>query len=104
MAAGDSRLTLMLALDPLDWRAENKGRWVQSLVNAADAAAPHLLHVESYEVRESLVYVRMRSNRPPRLLSKLLREDESFRRLRARLADMGARGEYEIEDIDNAAG
>ena len=103
MPTVESRLTLMLALDPLDWRAENRGRWVQTLVNTIDSAVPHLLHVEGYEVRETLVYVRMRSNRPPKILNKLLREDESFRRLRARLADLGARGEYEIAEVDDAA-
>ncbi len=93
----ESRVTLTLALDLSHWRRHDKAHWAQVLANAANEGAPHLLHVEGYEIHDTLMHVRMRSNRAPKQLKKLLRDDESVMRLRARLADLGARPEFEIE-------
>ena len=97
MTHAENHLTLMLALDPTHWRADDKAGWATSLVGAVDAAAPHLLRVESYELRDTIIYVRMRTDQPRSKIRKLLREDDALRRLRARLADLGARPEFEVE-------
>lgn len=97
MADTENHLTLMLALDPLHWRADDKAGWALSLVGAVDAAAPHLLRVESYEMRDTIIYVRMRTDQPRAKMRRLLRESDALRRLRARLADLGARSEFEFE-------
>lgn len=94
--ASQTSVTLMLALDPLDWRAGDKATWAQTLVGAVEAAAPRLLDVEGYEIRDTIVFVRLRAQEPRGRFVRRLREDESFRRLRARLADLGARPEFEI--------
>ena len=94
----ESRVLLTLALDTAHWRRHDRAHWAQVLVDAANAAAPHLLHVEGYEIRDTLIFVRMRSNRVPKVLKKLWRDDESLMRLRARLADLGARSEFEVEE------
>lgn len=90
-------LTLMLALDPTHWRADDKAGWAFALVGAVDAAAPDLFSVESYEVRDTVIFVRLWSDLPLARLRKLIREDDSIMRLRARLADLGARPEFELE-------
>lgn len=94
---GETLLRLTLALDPQDWRAADKATWAGTLVDAVDAAAPHLMQVCSYEIGDTLVYVRLRAWEKPARLRRLLRDDEGFRRLRARLADLGARPDLEIE-------
>ena len=94
----ESRVMLRLALDTSHWRRHDRAHWAQVLANAANDAAPHLLHVEGYEIRDTLMVVRMRSSRVPKVLKKLWRDDESLMRLRARLADLGARPEFEVEE------
>ncbi len=94
--AAETNLTLRLALDPQDWRADDKAAWAQILVGAVEAAAPRVLGVEGYEIRDTILYIRLKANEPGGRLRKRLREDESFRRLRARLADLGARPEFEF--------
>jgi hypothetical protein len=93
----ESRVTLMLALNPLHWRAGDKASWAMSLIAAVEAAAPDLLRVEGYEIRDTLVYVRTRTNQTPARMRKLLREDDAMMRVRARLADLGARPDFEVE-------
>ena len=46
---------------------------------------------------DTILFVRMRTNQAPARMRKLLREDDALMRLRARLADLGARSEFEIE-------
>lgn len=87
----------MLALDPLDWRAEDRLGWATTLVAAVDAAAPHLYHIEGYEIGDTVMYVHLRTFETPAKFRRLLREDEELIRLRARLADLGARMELEVE-------
>lgn len=96
----ESRVVLTLALDMTHWRRHDRAHWAQVLANAANDAAPHLLHVEGYELGDTLMVVRMRSNRAPKQIIKLWRDDESFMRLRARLADLGARTEFEVEEVE----
>ncbi len=95
----ESRIILTLALDTEHWRRHDRAHWAQVLANAVDEAAPHILHVEGYELRDTLMLVRARSNRPPKAIQKMLRQDESFMRLRSRLADLGARSDFEIEGV-----
>ena len=97
MARNETSLTLMLALDPLDWRAEDRLGWATTLVAAIDAAAPHLYHIEGYEIGDTVMYVRLRTFETLARFRRLLREDEDLIRLRARLADLGARMELDIE-------
>ena len=47
---------------------------------------------------ETLLIVRMFSGEPPKRLRKLLRDHDAVKRLRARLADCGARPEFEIDE------
>ena len=94
----ESRVTLTLALDLSHWRRHDKAHWAQVLAHAANEGAPHLLHVEGYELHDTLMYVRMRSPRAPKKLRKLWDDDDSLMRLRARLADLGARTEIEIDE------
>lgn len=100
----ECRLKLTLALDPAHWRRHDRAFWIQVLTNAVDTAAPHVLKVEGYDVQEALIYIRARAAKAPKTMKKLLREDESFRRLRARLADLGARSDFEIEGADHGPG
>lgn len=93
----DSRLTLTLALDPAHWRRHDKAHWAQVLVGAVDAAAPHIMQVERYEISDTLLRVHARAALKPAKLKRTLQADEGFVRLRARLADLGARPEFEIE-------
>jgi hypothetical protein len=94
----ESRVILTLALDMTHWRRHDRGHWAQVLAGAANEAAPHIMHVEGYELSDTLMTLRMRSNRTPKTLRKLWRDDEVFMRLRARLADLGARTEFEVEE------
>lgn len=87
----ETGLTLMLALDPLDRRAGDRAGWATQLVAAIDAAAPHLLHVEGYEIGDTVMHVRVRTFETASRFRRLLRDDEELIRLRARLADLGAR-------------
>jgi len=94
----ESRFSIRLALDPYSWRADDRAGWAMTLAHAADAAAPDLAIVESIDIGDTLVYIRMRAYERPQRLKKRLRDDETFIRLRARLADLDARAEYEIDD------
>jgi hypothetical protein len=95
-----SRLVLTLALEPEHWRRHDRGFWAQTLAGAIDEAAPDTMRVDSYELRDMMLVVRARANRAPKAMKKLLRNDESFMRLRARLIDLGARTDIEIDDED----
>lgn len=90
--------TLMLALDPTSWREDDKAGWAYTLISAVDAAAPHLFVVDGYEMRDTVIFVRLFSELPLSRLRKLMREDEEIMRLRARLADLDARAEFELGD------
>jgi len=92
---------MTLELEPEHWRRHDQGHWAQSLAGAIDDAAPHVMRVDTYELRDMMVLVRVRANRPPKAFRKLMRDDESFRRLRARLIDLGARADIEV--VDDAA-
>lgn len=94
----ETRVTLTLALDLTHWRRHDRAFWTQTLAAAANEAAPHIMHVEGYELSDALMILRMRSNRTPKALRKLWRDDEIFMRLRARLADLGARTEFDVEE------
>ncbi len=96
----ETRLLLTLALEPDHWRRHDRGFWVQALAGAIDDSSPGLMRVDTYELRDMMVLVRVRANRSAKAIKKLMRDDDSFRRLRARLADLGARAEIEIEDED----
>ena len=93
-----SRVILTLALDSSHWRRHDRAFWAQTLAEAANAAAPNLVRVEDYELRDTLMIVRMRSRRPVKAMRKLWEEHEGFMRLRSRLADLGARPEFEVEE------
>lgn len=95
---GESRILVTLELEAGHWRRHDQGHWAQSLAGAIDDAAPEVMRVETYELRDMIVLVRARANRPPKAFKKMMREDEGFRRLRARLADLGARADIEVED------
>lgn len=97
MARAESSLTLMLALDPLDRRAEDRLGWATELVAVVAAAAPHRYHVEGYEIGDTVMYVRLRTAETWRRFRRMLQEDDDLIRLRARLADLGARMELEVE-------
>jgi hypothetical protein len=97
MARKEYLVTLMLGLDPAYWLADDKAGWAASLIAAVDAAAPHLLRVETYEIRDTVVLVNMRTSEPPGRMRQLLTRDDAMIRLRTRLADLGARPEFEFE-------
>jgi hypothetical protein len=97
---GECRILMTLELEAGHWRRHDQGNWAQSLAGAIDDAAPSVMRVDTYELRDMMLLVRVRANRPPKAFRKLMREDESFRRLRARLADLGARTDIEIEGED----
>jgi len=94
----ECRLTMTLALQPEHWRRHDRGFWAQTLAAAIDEAAPHMMRVDSYELQDMMVVVRARARRAPKVMKKALRDDESFLRLRARLVDLGAQADIEIED------
>jgi hypothetical protein len=96
--AAESRVLLTLALDPQHWRRHDRGFWAQTLAAAIDEAAPHMMRVEAYELHDMMLVVRARAKRAPKAMKKLLRDDEGFWRLRSRLADLGARPEFEVEE------
>jgi hypothetical protein len=91
---------MMLALQPDHWRRHDRGFWAQTLAAAIDEAAPHMMRVDSYELRDMMVVVRARCNRAPKTMKRVLRNDESFTRLRSRLFDLGARADIEVEGED----
>ena len=97
---GDCRILFELALQPEHWRRHDRAFWAQTIAGAIDDAAPDLMRVDTYELRDMMLVVRARANRPPKAVRKLVRSDDSFRRLRARLIDLGARAEIEIEGED----
>ncbi len=94
----ESRITFTLALDTEHWRRHDRAHWAQVLAGAVHEAAPDVLQVEAYELRDTVMLVRARANKPAKTIIKLLRTDESFLRLRARLVDLGARADFEIEE------
>ncbi|MBY0564923.1 MAG: hypothetical protein K2P58_12140 [Hyphomonadaceae bacterium] len=96
--ATESRVTLTLALDLTHWRRHDRAFWAQTLATAANEAAPHVMHVEGYELGDTLMIVRLKSNRPAKVLQRLWRDDDTFLRLRARLADLGARADFEVDE------
>lgn len=96
----ECRLTLTLALEPEHWRRHDRAFWAQTLAAAIDEAAPHMMRVDTYELRDMMLVVHARANRPPRTMKKVLRDDESFQRLRSRLVDLGARADIAIVDED----
>ena len=96
----ECRILMTLALAPEHWRRHDQAFWAQTLAAAIDEAAPHVMRVDSYELRDMMVIVRARSNRAPKIVRKLLRDDESFLRLRSRLVDLGAQADIEIEGED----
>ncbi|MGE0828510.1 MAG: hypothetical protein AB7O04_04065 [Hyphomonadaceae bacterium] len=91
-------MTLRLALDPHHWRAHDRAGWAMDLAAIADKAAPSFLRVEGYELGDTLISIRMFSGESANRLRKRLKEDASIVRLRTRLADLGARPEFEIEE------
>ncbi|MES1197123.1 MAG: hypothetical protein ABUL55_00730 [Pseudomonadota bacterium] len=93
-----SRVVIRVALDPSHWRANDKAAWAMHLALAAEMADPSLLAIEGYEITDTLVHIRMRSDEHVKALRKRLRDDDSIKRLRARLADLGGRPDFEIED------
>ena len=93
-----SRILMTLALQPDHWRRHDQGFWAQTLAAAIDEAAPHMMRVDTYELRDMMLVVHARANRPPKTMMKLLRDDERFLRLRSRLVDLGARTDFEIKD------
>lgn len=97
MAREETHITLMLALDPLDWRAHDRAGWAVLLIAAIDAAAPHLYHIEGYEIGDTVMYVRLRTFESLGRFRRMLREDEDLIRLRTRLADLGARMELDVQ-------
>ncbi|MGE0044372.1 MAG: hypothetical protein AB7J28_11160 [Hyphomonadaceae bacterium] len=98
----DTRVTLRLALDPYHWRANDRGTWATDLAAIADSAAPNFLRVEGYDIGDVVITMRLWSPEPAKSLKKVLRDHEAIRRLRTRLADLGARPDFEIEE-DEAA-
>ncbi|MES1158643.1 MAG: hypothetical protein ABUL42_01995 [Terricaulis silvestris] len=93
-----SRFVIRVALDPKYWGRNDKAWWASKLASAAEAAAPDLMQVETYEITDTLVNIRMRSDEQMKRLRKRLRDDDAVMRLRARLADLGGRADFEIED------
>jgi hypothetical protein len=94
----ESRVVLTLMLDMTHWRRHDRGHWAQVLANAADEAAPQWMQVVGYELGDTLLTLRLRSNRPAKQLRKLWNDHDVFLRLKARLADLGARADFEAED------
>lgn len=94
----ECRITMTLALQPEHWRRHDRAFWAQTLAAAIDEAAPHVMRVDKYELHDMMLVVRARARRTPKVMKKLLRDDESFHRLRSRLVDLGARTDFEIED------
>lgn len=99
MAIAEEPLTLALALDPSSWRAHDKLAWASNLINVVETAAPYVWRVEGYELGDTMLYVRLRTNQKRAQMRKLLRHDEKFMRLRVRLADLGARPEFQFERL-----
>ncbi len=95
-----SRILMKLALQPDHWRRHDQGYWAQTLAAAIDEAAPHMMRVDTYELRDMMLLVHARASRAPKTMKKLLRDDESFLRLRSRLVDLGARTDIEVEGED----
>ena len=98
MAELESRLLVTLALEPSHWRRHDRAFWAQTLASAIHEAAPGVMQVDTYELRDMMLVVRARAQRAPKAMKKLLRDDESFLRLRARLIDLGARADIEVEE------
>ncbi|HWA00014.1 MAG TPA: hypothetical protein VG841_06835 [Caulobacterales bacterium] len=96
MQQAECRIVMTLALQPQHWRRHDRAFWAQTLAAAIDEAAPELMRVDAYELRDMMLLVRARAARPPKAMKKLLRSDESFRRLRSRLVDLGADSHVEV--------
>jgi hypothetical protein len=91
------RVLIRLTLQPEHWRRHDRAFWLQTIAAAVDSAAPGRMRVETYEVRDMMVVVRVRVNGSLKQVSKLMRDDLSFHRLTARLVDLGAEPELELE-------
>ena len=89
---------MTLSLEPAHWRRHDRAFWAQTLATAINEAAPDVMRVDTYELSDMMLVVRARANRAPKAMKRLVRDDENFMRLRARLVDLGARAEFEIED------
>ncbi|MFT3728019.1 MAG: hypothetical protein QM759_09370 [Terricaulis sp.] len=74
---------MTLALEPSHWRRHDRAFWAQTLAAAIHEAAPDMMRVDTYELRDMMLVVRAHANRAPKAMKKLLRDDESFLRLRA---------------------
>jgi hypothetical protein len=98
-----SLITIRLAIDPWQWRDDDKAAWALALAKAADEAAPLFMRVKSYEVGDVLVHIRLRSDEEPARMRKLFREDEDLQQLMAWYAELGARADVEVEADPDAA-
>lgn len=94
-----ARIVMTLMLEPGHWRRHDRAHWAQVLAAAIDDAAPGVMRVESYELGETVLLVRCGTNRTSKEMQKLLQADDAFLRLRARLFDLGASAEFEVEKV-----
>ena len=97
---GECNILMTLALQPEHWRRHDRCHWAQVLAGAIDDAAPSVMRVDTYELRDMMLVVRARANRSPKVVRRLMREDETFMRLRSRLVDLGAQTDIEVEGED----
>ncbi len=97
----ESRVTLNLRLDPGHWRRHDRAFWAQTLAVAADEAAPNLMRVESYELDEAYVVLRLRARLSAREMARRWERDEALQRLRARLFDLGGAAEFAVEEDES---
>jgi hypothetical protein len=95
-----SRIVLDLKLDQDHWRRHDRAFWAQTLAAAADEAARHLMRVESYEMEESRVLLRLRGRYPAKEMTRRWENDETLMRLRARLFDLGGTAAFAVEDLE----
>jgi len=91
------RILFLLELEPEHWRRHDRAFWARTLAEAVEQAAPDTMRVETYELHDMVVHVHVRAKRAPKVMWKLLSEDERFLRLRSRLIDLGAHPEFEIK-------
>jgi hypothetical protein len=87
-----------LALDFSHERAVDKAHWAARLVSTAQSRVPRDIEIESYDIGDRQIYIRMRSDMKRGQLQRMLKRDDAIMRLCAYLADMGARPEFEFDD------
>lgn len=97
-ASAGSRIQLLLTLDQTHWRRHDRGFWAQVLAQAVSEAAPEVLRVDSYEMRDRDITMKLRGRLPVRQMRRLLDEHEAFLRLRSRLVDLGAEAAFVVEE------